>query len=134
MSWVALYTTTVETLLKSESLVSNTLQLWKLCGEFVRIRSTHDQFSEFQSFDGFCFTKLFRLYVLLKSEIIFSLTSTLKSPSRIIFWESVQKSHRIDCLKWFPLCFYKTYPLLHKAKLHHLWLYSQIWTVLKNPN
>ena len=68
---------------KSESPNSNTLLFLKLRGDFVRIRSIH-QFSVFLKY-VFCFAKSFRLYVLLKSEIYLSVTSTLTPIQDVIF-------------------------------------------------
>ena len=95
------FKTVVISLWKLESLVSNVLLSWKLWGEFVRVRSIHDRLSGFLK-HVFCFTKLFKLYVLINSEIFFSLTSTLKSPSRIIFSKSVQSLSKaaLTLLRW----------------------------------
>ena len=86
---------------KSESPVSNTLLSWKLREEFVRIRSIHDRLSGFLK-HVFCFTKLFKLYLLMKSEIFFSLTSTLKSSSKIKFSKSAQSlsNAALTLLRW----------------------------------
>ena len=78
-----LFQTVVISLWKWESPVSNTLLFWKLRREFFRISSVHDGFPGFLK--RFFVSLSFSGYVLMKSEIFFSLTWTLKSPSRIIF-------------------------------------------------
>ena len=60
----------VVSLWKSEIPVSNTLLSWKLRRESFRIRSIHYALPGFLK-HVFCFTKLFRLHTLKRSEIIF---------------------------------------------------------------
>lgn len=69
--------------MKMRQIRSKTLLFWKFCEEFVRIRSLYDGFLGFLKQLLLC-----SFQTLLNPETLFSSTSTLKSPSRILFSRS----------------------------------------------
>ena len=84
---------------------------------FIRVRSIHDELSGLLK-HVICSTKFFRLYVLRKSEKVFSLTSKCKSPKWIIFSKSVDNLPKaaLMLLRWkaiFSLWWLYEHPSSH---------------------
>ena len=106
--------------MKMRQIRSKTLLFWKFCEEFVRIRSLYDGFLGFLKQLLLC-----SFQTLLNPETLFSSTSTLKSPSRILF------SRSGPCFKLFFL--YISYmsvqePIFRFQILNYkIFLYSQIY-------